>query len=61
MAMETRLSNAALGVEPHAHHYAQIVSLPTAGILAGMVLTVGLLVLALPFSDQIAISLSLLS
>lgn len=61
MAMEAHLSNAALGVEPDAHHCAQIVSLPTAGIFAGMLLTVGLLVLALPFSDQIAISLSVLS
>lgn len=59
--MEAHLSNATLGVEPDAHRCAQIVSLLAAGIVAGMVLTVGLLVLALPFSDQIAISLSLLS
>ena len=61
MALEAHLSNPALGLEPEAHQYAEIVSVPAAGMVAGMVLMVALLLLALPFSDQVAISLSLLS
>jgi hypothetical protein len=54
MALEAHLSNLALAVKPEVPPHA-------AGIAAGMVLAVGLLIFALPFSDQIAISLSLLS
>jgi hypothetical protein len=61
MALEAYPSNPALGLNPEAHQYAQIVSVPAAGMVAGMILTVGLLLFALPFSDEIAISLSVLS
>jgi len=61
MASEAHCSNSAVNVEPEAQRSAQIASVPAAGIGAGMVLTVSLLLLALPFSDKIAVSLSLLS
>jgi hypothetical protein len=59
--LEAHLSNVALSVKPEVPQYAQIVSVPAIGMVAGITLTVGLLIFALPFSDQIAISLSLLS
>ena len=58
--METQLS-VSTRVEPVAHHGAQIVSLQAVAIAAGVILTAGMLLLAVPFSDQIAVSLSLLS
>jgi hypothetical protein len=62
MAMEKHFSNPASDIRPEAHQYAQIVSeLSTIGIMSGISLAIGLLVLTIPFSDQIAISLSLLS
>lgn len=62
IAMEGHFSIPALAVKPEAHRHAQIVvELFTIGIISGICLAGGLLVLAVPFSDQIAISLSLLS
>jgi hypothetical protein len=62
MAMEEHFSNSTLGVRLEAHQHAQIVSeLSTIGIMSGISLAAGLLVLTIPFSNQIAISLSLLS
>lgn len=58
--MEAHLSNP-VRVEPVARHYPQVFSLPAAAVAVGVVLTGGLLLFVLPFSDQIAISLSLLS
>jgi hypothetical protein len=62
MAMEGQFSNPLSGTKPEAHRRAQIVSeLSIIGVISGISLAVGLLVLAVPFSEQIAISLSLLS
>ncbi len=62
MAMEGQFSNSVLGGEVEARRRAQIVSeLSVIGIISGLSVAVGLLVLAVPFSEQIAMSLSLLS
>lgn len=62
VAMEGHFANPAIGFKPEAHQHADAVSeLSTIGIVFGTCLTIGLLVLAFPFSDQVAISLSLLS
>jgi hypothetical protein len=62
LAMEEQFSNPASGVEAEARRRAQIASaLSAIGVVSGLSLAIGLLVLAVPFSDRIAISLSLLS
>jgi hypothetical protein len=63
VAMEGQFSDPVPGVEVEARRRGQNISaLPTIGVICGISLAVGLLVLAVvPFSDQIAISLSLLS
>jgi len=62
MAMERQFSNPVAGIKPEARQRGQIVAaLSTIGIISGVSLAIGLLVLAVPFSEQVAISLSLLS
>jgi hypothetical protein len=63
MAMEGQFSNPVLGGEVEARRRAQIISaLSTIGVISGLSLAIGLLILAVvPFSERIAVSLSLLS
>ncbi len=61
MTLEAHLSNPPFGVHTDDQQQTQLVSVTSASIVAGMALTVGLLIISLPFSDQIAMSLSLLS
>lgn len=62
MAMEGYLPTPSLGTRPEARRHANMTStLAIIGILSGVGLAVGLLIAIVPFSDQTAMSLSLLS
>lgn len=62
MAMEGHVSNSAFAVKLEAHQRGQTTpGLSTVGVICGIGLAIGLLILAFPFSDQVAMSLSLLS